>query len=323
MARSEASLKPSAGPARVRGRPKKAAVSLQPDVAAFLAALVAERGGSANTRAAYARDLEDCAAFLVHTRKTTLQKAQIDDLRAYLTALHQQKLSPRTAARRVSALRQFYLFCLSEGYVGEDPTRLLDAPKMGRALPSVLSEAEMLRLLEAAAEDASDDGVRLLALLELLYATGLRVSELVGLPYAAFQESWRSLRVKGKGGKERLVPLTDIAAARVGAYVEQCAVRGGGPLFPSDQSASGHLTRQRFGQLLKALALKAGLDPVRLSPHKVRHAFATHLLEHGADLRSLQTMLGHADISTTQIYTHVVSSKLAEALTHHPLAKKR
>lgn len=301
-----------------RGRPPAAKPLCPPDITAFIQALSAERGASRNTQDSYRRDLLDAALFC----KTSLLKASTAQLRRYLQHCSEAKaMSNATMARRLSALRQYYRFQMTEGACDSDPTALLDSAKNRRPLPGVLTEAEMLTLLDEAAKQAAHaDGARLLALLELLYATGLRVSELVSLPVNAFTEAYRSIRVKGKGGKERLVPLTPIAQERVAAYMALCAVKtGSGPLFPSDQSTSGHLTRQRFGQLLKELALRANLDPARLSPHKVRHAFATHLLEHGADLRSLQQMLGHADIATTQIYTHVISSKLTEALTKHPL----
>lgn len=289
--------------------------------------LLAERNAAANTLAAYRRDLEDAQAF-VKSRGGDLAAADTTLLRGYLGALAAADLSPRTQARRLSALRQFYRFLVEDGQRKDDPSAALDAPKLGRPLPKLLSEAEMLAVIEASRALDGAEGARLLAMVELLYATGLRVSELVRLPLAAVMRDQPFMTVTGKGGKERLVPLNAPAKATLGAYL---AVRpsflGGGKtspfLFPS-RGKEGHLTRQRFGQLLKEIGLKAGLDPARISPHVLRHAFATHLLDHGADLRSLQKMLGHADIATTQIYTHVQEERLKGMVeAHHPLSRSR
>lgn len=247
-------------------------------------------------------------------------------------------LAPRTLARRLSAMRQFFRFLVSDGTRADDPTAGLDPPRLGRPLPKILSEAEVARLIAAAAGWPDEEGARLRALLELLYATGLRVSELVGLPLAAAQRDPRFLLVRGKGGKERVVPLSAPARQALAAYLEcrgrflpqnrrprtkLADTKTARWLFPS-RGADGHLTRQRCGQLLKELALAAGLDPARLSPHVLRHAFASHLLDHGADLRSVQQMLGHADIATTQIYTHVQSERLRRLVeTAHPLARRK
>ncbi|HVI90871.1 MAG TPA: site-specific tyrosine recombinase XerD [Dongiaceae bacterium] len=292
---------------------------------AFLEMLTAERNAADNTRAAYKRDLQDVAAFL-KKRDRDLSAATTEDLRDYLSLLAGNDMRPTTAARRLSALRQFFKFIHGEGWRSDDPTAALDSPKLGRPLPKLLSEEEMTRLIATCAALDGAEGLRLTALTELLYASGLRVSELVALPLAAVLRDQPFLIVRGKGAKERMVPLNAAAKTALSAYLD---IRTGflakgtktSPwLFPS-RSAEGHLTRQRFGQMLKEIALKAEIDPATISPHVLRHAFATHLLDHGADLRALQKMLGHADIATTQIYTHVASSRLKELVArHHPLA---
>jgi integrase/recombinase XerD len=295
----------------------------------FLEMLSAERNAAANTQAAYRRDLEDAAAFMA-SRKGTLGDAATADLSAYLAALDKRGLSARSSARRLSALRQFFKFLVAEEIRSEDPAATIDGPKLGRPLPKLLDEEEMARLIAVCAALDGPNGARLKALVELSYASGLRVSELVAMPLAAVLREQPVLIVRGKGSKERMVPLNAPARAALNAYLEQRkAFLPKGPngkpgtsphLFPS-RGAEGHLTRQRFGQLLKDLALKANIAPERISPHVLRHAFATHLLDHGADLRSLQKMLGHADIATTQIYTHVAGKRLAELVeAHHPLA---
>ncbi len=287
--------------------------------------LAAERNAAANTLSAYRRDLEDAAAFLKSKRRD-LASATPDNLRAYLGHLTDQDLAPRTQARRLSALRQFYRFLVEDGRRKDDPTASLDAPKLGRPLPKLLSEAEMEALIEICRGLDGAEGARLLAMIELLYATGLRVSELVKMPVAVMLRDQPFLTVRGKGGKERLVPLNPPAKAALAIYLDlrpRFLAKGTTSpfLFPS-RGKEGHLTRQRFGQMLKEIGLKAGIDPARISPHVLRHAFATHLLDHGADLRSLQKMLGHADIATTQIYTHVQQERLKSLVeTHHPLSK--
>ncbi|MBV6631998.1 MAG: site-specific tyrosine recombinase XerD [Alphaproteobacteria bacterium] len=295
----------------------------------FLDMLTAERGASANTRDAYRRDLADLAGFLDGKGVGPADAAE-NHLRDYFSHLAADDVNPRTAARRLSAFRQFFKFLVSEGQRVDDPTRHIDPPKSGRRLPKTLSEQEVLDLLDAANNWDEHDAARLLCLVELLYATGLRVSELVGLPINSIDREQRFATIKGKGGKERLVPLGDAARAALNAYLPMRGVfcpngqkaEDNRWLFPSSRAAAGHLTRQRFGQLVKALAIEAGIDPARVSPHVLRHAFATHLLDHGADLRVVQQLLGHADITTTQIYTHVSSKRLREAvLNHHPLAK--
>lgn len=319
-----------------RGRPPKPKVRLPGAVEAFLDMLVAERGASANTVAAYARDLADLAAFM-DGRSQPVIAASSDDLRGYFERSKvAQGVAARTLARRLSAIRQFFAFALSEGWRADDPAAALDGPKVGRSLPKVLTEDDVDALLAAAGRAALDpdrrpEGLRLVALLETLYATGLRVSELVGLPLTAIARDGRVLLVRGKGNKERLVPLSGPARAALADYLavrDRFLVVGreavqAAYLFPSRSSDTGHLTRQRFAQQLKGLALEAGLDPAKVSPHVLRHAFATHLLNHGADLRSVQKMLGHADISTTQIYTHVQGDRLAALVeTHHPLGRR-
>jgi integrase/recombinase XerD len=299
-------------------------------VEAFLEMMAVERGAARNTIAAYHRDLEDFAAYL-HNRGAQPEDADAEALRRYLEQLAAVGLSPRTAARRLSALKQFFQFLFSEGVRADDPSATIDSPRPGRPLPKYLSEAEVTRLLNAASERTDANGLRLAALMEVLYATGLRVSELVGLPLSAISRDGQMLIVRGKGGKERMVPLTEPATAAVNAYrdvrdryLSEAGIRAGSTwLFPS-RSREGHLTRVRFGQLLKELAAEAGLAPARVSPHVLRHSFASHLLAHGADLRSLQQMLGHADISTTQIYTHILDERLrALVASAHPLARPK
>ena len=301
---------------------------LPPDLDAFLDMLAAERGAARNTLDAYRRDLEDAGRWLA-LQGPGLTLAASDDLRGYLRHLDESGSAPRTVARRLSALRQFYRFLCSENRRTDDPAAVLDSPARGRPLPKLVDEEGVTALIAAADRLEGHDRLRLMAMLEVLYATGLRVSELVGLPLTALPRDGRCLVVRGKGGKERLVPLSPPARTALAAWLP---VRpaflppGGGKaeryLFPSASAADGHLTRQRFGQMLKDLAVAAGLDPGKLSPHVLRHAFATHLLDHGADLRSVQKMLGHADIATTQIYTHVTGDRLKRTVAeHHPLAR--
>lgn len=292
----------------------------------FLEMLLAERGAAANTAAAYERDLKQADAW-VGRRGRDLARAEASDLRAWLRAQTDAGMKETTLARRVSALRQFFGFLCREGDREDDPATHLDAPKRGRPLPKVLGRSEVSALLERAAAIEGPEGARMMALLELLYGAGLRVSELVSLPFPVFGEDARFIRVRGKGGKERLVPASEPARVALAAYLAVRDVylpRGARQsrfLFPS-RGAQGHLTRVRFHQMLASLARDAGLEPGQVSPHVLRHAFATHLLEGGADLRSLQKLLGHADIATTQIYTHVVEERMKKlVLDHHPLAR--
>jgi integrase/recombinase XerD len=282
----------------------------------FIEMLQAERNAAANTVAAYRRDLEDLARHLAVAGRT-LNAANADDLKRYFARLARAGMTPRTVARRLSALRQFFKFAMAENWRSDDPTAALDAPRLGRPLPKVLSEAEVGQLLEAATAMPGPEGRRLVLMLELVYGTGLRVSELVGLPLATVTRDTRFLVVRGKGNKERMIPLGEPAADALRDYLDLRAHflakgRDGKPkpspwLFPST-GTEGHLTRRRFGQLLKVLAPQAGIARERLSPHVLRHAFASHLLDRGADLRSVQKMLGHADIATTEIYTHVAGA---------------
>jgi integrase/recombinase XerD len=290
--------------------------------------LAAERGSSLNTIAAYRRDLLD---FRAHAG--SLMTAGAREVRDYLSSLPQRGLAANSQARRLSALRQFFRFQLAEGNRDDDPTATAERPKPRPRLPRLLSVAEVSRLLETARREAEATeltpasrlaALRVVALTELLYATGLRVSELVSLSESAGRGRRPFIAVRGKGGRERLVPLNDSAHAALAHFREAKAVLckpASKWLFPAD-SASGHLTRQAFARDLKGIAARAGLDARKVSPHVLRHAFATHLLSGGADLRSVQTLLGHADISTTQIYTHVMDDRLKELINkHHPLAE--
>ncbi|MFD0986178.1 site-specific tyrosine recombinase XerD [Methyloligella solikamskensis] len=299
----------------------------------FLDMLMAERGAAAHTISAYTTDL---AAFLgfAKGRGKDAQSVTPDTIRAFLEQLAKDGLAATSRARKLSAIRQFFRFLLSEGIRDDDPCSAIDSPKLGRPLPKVLSLAEVETLLDTAkagVEAAQSDSERrrasrLYALLETLYATGLRVSELISLPRNVLLADDRVLTITGKGGRERLVPLNETARQAIAAHLSELegdpALKGSPWLFPA-QKASQHLTRQRFGQELKTLAGAAGIAPSRVSPHVLRHAFASHLLERGADLRAVQQLLGHADISTTQIYTHVIEERLRRLVEeHHPLAKR-
>ena len=288
-------------------------------IEAFLEMLVAERGAARNTRLAYEADLNDFANFAAG-RGVAPAKADSAALQGYMASLTRAGLAARTAARRLSALRQFHRFLLREGVRTDDPTTLLDAPKLPHALPKYLTEQEVEALLAAAATRPGIHGVAAVAALEILYATGLRISELLGLPRRALAGDAAVLMIRGKGGKDRIVPLSDTAKEAAAALVAQQDPNTRW-LFPG-RDARHTLTRQAFGQMLKLVALAAGLDPARVSPHVLRHSFASHLLAHGADLRSLQLLLGHADIATTQIYTHVLAERLQRLVeAHHPLAR--
>lgn len=296
---------------------------------AFLEMMSAERGAAANTLEAYRRDLDD-AGIVLAGRGTSLARAQAADIRALLGELASRGFSAASQARRLSALRQFYKFLHAEGLRQDDPTGVIDSPRKSRSLPKVLSIEEVTRLLAqaesdiAAARDAAERSqrIRFRALLELLYATGMRVSELVGLPHRVLADDGRFLVVRGKGAKERMVPMSRPARAAVEAWIETKGsdVNEQGFLFPAN-SAEGHLSRQVFARELKEVAARAGISVAKVSPHVLRHAFASHLLAGGADLRAVQELLGHADISTTQIYTHVLDQRLRQLVNeHHPLA---
>ena len=307
--------------------------------ALFLDMLAAERGAGVNTLAAYGRDLADFSAYLGALQRA-VATATTDDVRRYLGQLHKRGLAAASVARRLSAIRQLYRFLYAEGRRRDDPAAILEGPRRGRTVPKVLSIAEVDRLLAAArlasvrAELSAPErlrAVRLTCLIEVLYATGLRVSELVTLPASAAERQADMLIVRGKGGKERLVPLNEVAKQAMRDYLALLAAASphalASPqakskwLFPSF-GESGHLTRQHFARDLKALAAAAGLRADQVSPHVLRHAFASHLLHNGADLRVVQTLLGHADISTTQIYTHVLEERLKSLVRDlHPLAE--
>ncbi|WP_028034779.1 site-specific tyrosine recombinase XerD [Chelativorans sp. J32] len=301
-------------------------------IEAFLEMMAAERGASDNTLASYRRDLEDADGFL-SASCGGLAKAGSADIRNYIADMTARGFAATTQARKLSSLRQFFKFLYAEGLRGDDPTGVLDSPKKGRPLPKTLSEAEMAALLERAAEEArtAPEGTpeamtsqRLSTLLEMLYASGLRVSELVSLPLRVALRDERFFNVRGKGSKERVVPLSGKARHAVALWIKERARHPAfaeSPwLFPA-ASESGYLPRQVFARELKGLAARAGLPSAKVSPHVLRHAFASHLLQNGADLRAVQQLLGHTDISTTQIYTHVLEKRLQELVQkHHPLA---
>ncbi len=287
-------------------------------VEAFLEMLAAERGSARNTRIAYEQDLGDFAAFTAQ-RGEGVGKADPAMVRDYMSSLQAVGLSARTAARRLSALRQFHRFLLREGVRTDDPTSLLDTPRLPVSLPKYLSESEVDALLDAARRLPGRTGVLAHAALEILYASGMRVSELLALPRTALSGDAVLLMIRGKGGKDRVVPLSDAAKDAAAALVAGAEPRGRW-LFPGRDPRLA-MTRQGFFKLLKRVALDAGLDPDRVSPHVLRHSFASHMLARGADLRTLQVLLGHADIATTQIYTHVLAERLQRLIeAHHPLA---
>ena len=298
---------------------------MTPQVEAFLEMMAVERDASPHTLSAYGRDLADAEVWL--SDAGGLMGASQEAVEAWFADLSRRGLSAATAARRRSSVRQFYRFALGEGWRNDDPSRRIDAPKQGRSLPKTLSRDEIEALLAAAGAADSAAGLRLVALVEMAYASGLRVSELLALKVEAVRRDPAYLIVRGKGGKERLAPLNAAAREAIKAWLDarDAARKPNTPdsawLFPS-HGKTGHLTPRRFAQLLDQAALAANIDPARVSPHVLRHAFATHLLEGGADLRVVQTLLGHADISTTQIYTHVAVDRLAQVVhSRHPLAK--
>lgn len=298
-------------------------------IALFLDMQAVERGASVHTLDAYGRDLNDFDDFL-SVRARSVADADTADIRAYLAELTDRGLKSTTVARRLSAIRQLYRFLYAEGRRGDDPAAVLEGPKRGRPLPKVLSLDQVGALIDTAHARAAEPAppaerlrrLRTVCLIEVLYATGLRVSELVGLPAAAARAR-DAIMVSGKGGKERLVPLSEPAKAAMAAYLaarKESGLDASRWLFPTAAEA-GHLTRQHAARELKDLAVAAGVSPSILSPHVLRHAFASHLLAHGADLRIVQTLLGHADVSTTQIYTHVLDERLKSMVRDlHPLA---
>jgi integrase/recombinase XerD len=298
---------------------------MTPQIEAFLEMMAVERDASPHTLSAYGRDLADAETAL--SDAGGLLKADAEAVETWFADLSRRGLSAATAARRRSSARQFYRFALAEGWRTDDPSRRLDAPKQGRSLPKVLSRAEIDALLTASAARDAAAGLRLVALVEMAYASGLRVSELLGLKVEAVRRDPAYLIVRGKGGKERLAPLNAAAREAIKAWLaaRDAKRKPEAPdspwLFPSS-GRTGHLTPRRFAQLLDEAAITAGIDPARVSPHVLRHAFATHLLEGGADLRVVQTLLGHVDIATTQIYTHVAVDRLTQVVQqNHPLAR--
>jgi integrase/recombinase XerD len=296
-------------------------------VEAFLEMMAVERAAAKNTLTAYGSDLADAGVFL-KKRKRNLANARPEDIEAYFTDLGARGLSAATAGRRRSAVRQFYKFVAGEGWRMDDPSRRVEAARRGRGLPKVLSREEMNKLIAAAGARDGAEGLRMGCMIELAYASGLRISELTDLQFTALARDPAYLIVKGKGGKERLAPLNAAARTAIKAYLEvrktfiPKSQKASPWLFPS-RGKGGRLTPRRFAQLLDEVAAAAGIDPARVSPHVLRHAFATHLLEGGADLRVVQTLLGHSDITTTQIYTHVAGERLRDVVeTKHPLSRK-
>ena len=289
----------------------------------FLDAISAERNAAENTLLAYGRDLSDFSSYLTHSNFETVTKCQIE---AYLAYLDTQGLGSKTRARRLSSLKQFFRFLFLEGLRTEDPVAQIRGPKSAKSIPTSLSEADVDALLGQVYKGGENHvkSLRNIAIIELLYATGLRVSELVALPLVATKGDPRMILVKGKGGRERMVPLSDPARDALTNWLtirgQMKVSKGSSFLFPASGKL-GHLTRQTVFLMIKEKAALAGLDPRQISPHILRHAFATHLLSHGADLRVIQTLLGHADVSTTEIYTHVLEDRLKElVLEKHPLA---
>ncbi|MBE0414416.1 tyrosine recombinase [Yoonia sp.] len=296
----------------------------------FLEAQAAEHNAAQNTQAAYARDLMDFAGWLTG-QSQHFATAQRDDVENYLIHCEAQGLAKSTRARRLSAIKQLYRFAFEEGWRSDNPAIQIKGPGRAQRLPKTLELAEVDRLLDAA-RNSPKNALRNTCLMELLYATGMRVTELVSLPVSAARGDPRMLLVRGKGGKERLVPLSPPARAAMAAYLaardqaeEEARQKGVPPskyLFAS-RGKAGHLTRHRFFGLIKEFAVAGGVSPAKVTPHTLRHAFATHLLAGGADLLSIQMMLGHADVATTEIYTHVLDARLTElVMNHHPLAKK-
>ncbi len=301
-------------------------------ISPFLEAQAAELGAAHNTLLAYGRDLKDFATWM-RPRDLEFQSVQQKDVEDYLISCDAQGLARSTRARRLSAVKQLYRFAFEEGWRSDNPAIQVSGPGRDKRLPKTLSEAEVDRLLDAARTSGrtSLERARNVCLMEVLYATGMRVTELVSLPVSAARGDPRMLLVQGKGGKERMVPLSPPARTALTDWLvlrdaDDIAKKAKGVtpsrfLFAS-RGASGHLTRHRFYLLIKELAVAAGVSPDNVTPHTLRHAFATHLLAHGADLRSIQTLLGHADVATTEIYTHVLEARLSElVLTHHPLAQ--
>lgn len=323
------------------GRPKMPEKKLHASVHKFLEMLTSVRNAAHNTVMAYKRDIADFSEWMKE-REGCVSKASTADISTYISDLmtsagkgtkgDDNNASKRTAMRRLSALRQYYQFMIEEGQRQDDPTATIESPKMGRTLPKVLTEDEINKLISTAQAKKGPDGKRLVCLMELLYSTGMRVSEMVSLPMSAISNDRRSIIVVGKGNQERIVNINEPARRALTAYIDardHFILPGREKLqqpwlFPSRTSETGHLTRQRFAQILKDLSDAAGMPQGKVSPHILRHAFATHMLSRGADLRAVQKMLGHADIATTQVYTHILSERKKQVVQeHHPLAKKQ
>lgn len=312
-----------------RGRPRTKFIMIPEIIESFLDMLIAEKGVSVNTRQSYCRDLMSFADFYDSEH---IEKAYEEDLKKYIHYLVGEKqLASSSVSRQISALKQFYLFLCSIKERTDNPASNLEFPKQGVKLPKTLSEADINALFDEASQDRdSYEGLRTLVFLEILYASGLRVSELVSLPYTVFNRENMFINIIGKGNKERIVPINKAAYDTIKEYLpyRQAYLKKAGKasnrfLFPSATSKTGYISRQRIFQLIKELAVDAGIDRDKISPHVIRHAFATHLIEHGADLRSVQQILGHESIATTQIYTHMTNEHLKEVVEkHHPLNKK-
>jgi integrase/recombinase XerD len=320
------------------GRPAKARPNVSKWITSFKEMMVSEKGAAQNTVAAYDRDLIDIDLFM-QARGTSIDKAKEKDFKAYVDELsnktqikgdRQNITTARTVSRRISAARQYYKFLISEGIREDDPTSSIEAPKQKRTLPKIMTEQEINHAITTAGAKGNASSKRLVCLLEMIYSTGLRVSELVSLPLSTYQEDSQFMIVEGKGGRERMVPLTPSAQKALADYVaarERFIGEGDDGtqaqwLFPSKTSIKGHLTRQRFAQMLKDLSKACDFPMGKLSPHAIRHSFATHLLQNGADLRAVQKMLGHADIATTQIYTQMLDEEVNDKVQEkHPMAK--
>jgi len=294
----------------------------------FLEMFASERGASKNTLESYKRDLRDFAIFL---KNKDLTAVKLDDIRNFVKSLSLKDMSSKTISRKLSSIRQFYQFLYSERYIKEQLSVEIESPKKTITLPKLLSFEEIKKMLDIALSDTTPEGIRLYAALEILYASGMRVSELVSLKLSAIKKEIEKIMpymiISGKGNKERVVMLSEHAIIALKNYLAIrpyfiTGFKDSGYLFPSD-SKDGYITRQRFGQLLKNLAINSGLDPEKVSPHVLRHSFATHMLENGADLRIIQELLGHSSISTTQIYTHIQKNKLMDVLkAKHPLSSR-
>jgi|TARA_Y200000002_G_C22647243_1_gene649657 integrase/recombinase XerD len=290
----------------------------------YIEYIVAQKNLSANTCLSYLNDLNQFSDFFPKTLLTDLKE---HDIQNYINSLLKE-YAPKTHSRKLSTIKQFYLFLIDENMCAENPSVNFVFPKNIKKLPIILSETEMDKIFEVCYKDKSNFGLRLTTMIEILYATGIRVSELVNIKLSSFDEKFSSVLIRGKGNKERVVPITEIAKKVIKKYLTvrqsflNINVDDNGFLFPSS-SKNNHITRHRFFQMLKDLSVRTNISSSKLSPHVIRHSFATHLLERGVDLRVIQTSLGHSDISTTQIYTHVQTKKLKEILeTKHPLKNK-